>query len=189
MMQEALSAKYPNHRIEDRSVAIDELPAWVWVLMILLVLLPIGLFFLFLDDPENNFASPWGWIILTVVLMFLHEGTHAVAWKVASRLPWSSFKFGIQWKTLSPYCHSKHPMPVIPYRIGAAMPLILTGLLPYIYGFIVNSGDIAVASSILIGGAAGDIYILWAIRDLPSKTLLQDHDANAGCLVLWPEEV
>ena len=57
---------------------------------------------------------------------------------------------------------------------------------PFIIGLIINDGGLVIAASFLISGAGGDIYILRSIKDLPAANLLQDHDSNAGCLVLWP---
>ena len=79
-------------------------------------------------------------------------------------------------------------MPVWPYRIGAATPLILTGILPWVIGFALGNDDLAIAGAILISGAAGDIYVLWSIRDLPDEVLLQDHEEKAGCLAIWSSE-
>ena len=183
MITEQLAEAYPDYEIEDRSVAIAALPTWVWVLALALVVIPLILYRII----GGSLSTGWLWLVWTLVLLLMHEGTHAVAWKLASGLPWSSFKFGIQWKTVTPYCHSIHPMGVQPYRIGAAMPLLLTGILPWIIGYILRDAELILASAVLISGAAGDIYILWAIRDLPDHVLLQDHDTQAGCVALWPK--
>ncbi len=180
-----LATAYPGYRIEDRSVAIASLPSWVWILSLVLVIIPIALYLLI---TGAGFDLQWKWLAYTFGLLLLHEGTHAVAWKYASGLPWSSFTFGVQWKTVTPYCHSTAPMPVTAYRIGAAMPLIFTGMLPWLISFITLDTELAFAGAILISGAAGDLYILHAIRDLPADVLLQDHDTQAGCVVLWPED-
>ncbi len=175
-----------DYRIEDRSVAIHELPKWVWVMSLLLIVIPIMLYAVLQPGPRLGLDLDTPWIWMMGLLLLMHEGTHAVAWKFASGLPWSAFKFGIQWKTVTPYCHSKTPMSVRAYRIGAIMPLIITGILPWIGAIFLNDDNLGVAASILISGAAGDLYILWSIRDLPDNVLLQDHDSRAGCIVLYP---
>ncbi|MFK7848175.1 MAG: DUF3267 domain-containing protein [Rhodothermales bacterium] len=180
-----LASYYPGYRLEDRSVAITELPGWVWMLTLMLAAIPAGIFFLISSASAD---LGFRWVGLTFVLVFLHEGTHAVAWKLSSGLPWSSFTFGIQWKTVTPYCHSVKPMDVRAYRIGAIMPLLVTGILPWIIGLVLDDADLAIASAILISGAGGDLYILWSVKDLPAGVMLQDHDEKAGCIALWPEE-
>lgn len=184
MNLEDLAVKYPGYRIEDRSVAIAALPMWVWVLAIALIIIPIILFELLTHTISN---LGYLWLFWTLGLLIAHEGTHAVAWKLASGLPWSSFTFGVQWKTVTPYCHSIEPMGVNAYRIGAISPLIVTGIIPWIVAFYTGDVELGMAAAVLISGAAGDLYILWSIRDLPDDALLQDHDTQAGCIVLWPE--
>ena len=181
-----LQLDYPRHTIEDRSIAIQELPGWVWGMSVLLIVLPLILYALLAPGPLPGMDLNWHWLWMTLLLLVLHEGTHAVAWKYASRLPWRAFTFGIQWKTVTPYCHSTTPMKVRAYRIGALMPLIVTGLLPWLLALYLGNDDLGVAASILISGAAGDLYILWSIRDLSPSVLVQDHDARAGCIVLYP---
>ena len=181
---EKLAQKYAGYRIEDRSVAIAALPWWVWGLAVILIIIPIVLFEVFAHKQEGSLG--YIWLLWTLGLLILHEATHAVAWKFASGLPWSSFTFGVQWKTATPYCHSIEPMSIRAYRIGAISPLIVTGILPWVLAFVWGDVELAMAAAILISGAAGDLYILWAIKDLPDEVLLQDHDTQAGCLVLWP---
>ncbi len=185
MNETVLAEKYPGYRIEDRSVAMSALPLWLFVLMLVLMIVPV-LLYMAVHSRTQDWDMAWLTFVYALVLVLLHEGVHAIAWKWASGLPWSAFSFGIQWKTVTPYCHSNTPMPVKAYRIGALMPLILTGLLPWVIAVIVQDVDLANASALLISGAGGDLFILWSIRDLPASVLLQDHDTQAGCIVLWP---
>lgn len=187
MIETRISETYPKYILEDRSVAIPQIPGWVWGLMLALIVAPM-LIFTGIWGREYMADLEWEWLLITLILLLLHEGTHAVAWKVASKLPWKVFSFGVQWKTLTPYCHSKEPMPVNAYRIGAITPLIVTGLIPWIISLVQGDADLALASALLISGAGGDIYILWSIRDLPEYVMVQDHDTRAGCLVLWPKQ-
>ena len=186
MLESRLLSSFPNYRLEDRSVEIAEIPSWVWGLMILLLLVPMLVYFSIWGFATMK-GIEWRWLYYSLVFLVLHELTHAITWKLTSKLPWNAFSFGIQWKTVTPYCHSNKPMSVVAYRIGAFMPLIVTGLLPWLVSLIGGFPELALASSLLISGAGGDIYIIWSIRDLPPEVLVQDHDSRAGCLVLWPE--
>lgn len=176
-----------KYSVEDRSVPVEGIPGWVWILMVALMILPFGIYLL-TWGTDNIGLSNWSWLWYTVLLLLMHEGTHAVAWKLASGLPWSAFSFGVQWKTATPYCHCDQPMPSKAYRIGAMSPLIVTGIVPWILAMWIGDGNLALASAMLISGAGGDIYITWAIRDVPEEILVQDHDSQAGCLIFWPAE-
>lgn len=176
-----------NFSVEDRSVPITEIPGWVWGLMIMMIIIPFGIYLLVWGLGGIGLAN-WKWLWYTIILLLMHEGTHAVAWKFASGLPWSAFSFGVQWKTVTPYCHCDQPMPAKAYRIGAMAPLVVTGILPWVWSMWIGDPDLALASAMLISGAGGDIYVTWAIRDVPKDIQVQDHDSQAGCLVFWPSD-
>ena len=164
---------------------VEGIPAWVWGLMIGMLIIPFSIY-LVLWGIDGIRLSNWYWLWFTMALLLLHEGTHAVAWKLASGLDWSAFSFGVQWKTLTPYCHCNQPMMSRAYRVGAMSPLVVTGVLPWIISMSIGDGNLALASALLISGAGGDIYVTWAIRDVPKEVLVQDHESQAGCLVFWP---
>ena len=171
---------------EDRSVPLTRLPLAIWAMLIGFTLVP-GVLYPWVHGwgafPDLGLEF-FGWL---VALTLLHEGIHAVGWKYASGLPWSAFKFGFAWKSLTPYCHAREAMPVGAYRIGSLLPLALTGLLPWAAGMILGDGDLGLAAAVLIGGAAGDVWVFLSIRDLEPGALVRDHPENAGCVVMRPE--
>lgn len=150
--------------------------------------------------PALVFAQAWGldrlldavvnWesFLLTllgfVLLMVAHELVHAVGWAFFGRLPLRAIRFGVDRKTLSPYAHVPLPMPARAYRIGAALPLFITGVVPWLLALLTGSGVLAALGALLISGAAGDLFVLWIIRDVPANARVIDHPTNAGCFVL-----
>ncbi len=180
-------AAYADWHLEDRSIPLTQLPKWVWGLMLVLLAVPVGLFMLATGSLGLLDASGSA-LLWILVLMLAHEAVHAIAWKYAAGLPWSVFRFGVVWKALSLYCHATVPMPLQAYRIGAAMPLLLSGIVPWIAAVILGDAGLGFAAAVLISAAAGDVFILWMLRDLPAGVLVQDHDTQAGCIVLWPPD-
>lgn len=174
-----------NMRVVDKSVPMQNLPMWVWIFSLVALGVPlIPLLFTGLSFTET---ISWWLLPLFILFIIFHEAVHAIAWKYASGLAWSDFKFGVQWKTFTPYCHAKEPMPIRAYRIGAVAPGIVTGLLPYIVALIIGSPGLLFVAAALISGAAGDAYILWLLRDVPDDALVKDHDTNAGAWVYYPQ--
>ena len=175
-----------NRREVDLSVPILRLPAWVWILSVVLLVLPLVIF---------GRLYPLGWgemfnlqtIVWIILLVIVHEGVHAIGWKVTSGLDWSQFTFGIDKKSLSPYCHATAPMDIRAYRIGGGAPLLLVGILPFIYALLTGSAMWALLSAVLISAAVGDIYVLWSLRHVPAGSLCLDHPTQAGCIVYLPE--
>jgi len=155
---------------------------WMTVIFIVVPLLPFNA--IWGTDPLLvAFTNPQI-IIPALVLVILHELLHALAWKLAGGLSFSEFKFGIAWKTLSPYCHATRPMDISAYRVGVIVPGIVLGILPVILGTMMGDGFITVLGALLTAGAVGDVYVLWLLRHVPEGAQVVDHPTRAGCLVL-----
>lgn len=155
---------------------------WMTVIFLVVPLIPFSL--IWSRDPLiATFTNP-DIILPALVLVAVHEIIHALSWKVVGGLSFRDFKFGIAWKTLSPYCHATKPMTARAYRVGAMMPGILLGLLPIVVGTLTGDGFLAVLGGLLTAGAVGDVYILWLVRHVPATTLVIDHPTRAGCIVI-----
>jgi hypothetical protein len=181
-----MSVDLSNRREVDLSVPIIKLPVWVWVLSIVLFIVPLLVYGLLHPVQIGEWFSLTS-VVYLIVLIIVHEGIHAIAWKYASGLPWSQFKFGIDKKSLSPYCHATAPMDVRAYRIGGGAPLVLVGILPYVISLLNGSSQLAFLSAVMISAAVGDIFVLWTLRNVPDDALCVDHPSQAGCIVYLPE--
>ncbi len=113
-----------------------------------------------------------------------HEVLHALAWKAAGGMPWNDVRLGFQWKTLTPYAHSRVPMTARAYRIGAATPGVILGLVPSTASLVTGDGFWLLFGVLFTIAAGGDALILWLLRGVPSLRLVQDHPTRAGCLVM-----
>lgn len=169
----------------DVSVPLEQIILQATGLSLALMLVPILLY-----------MSVWGWrslfagfdefifVALVVFFTLWHEGFHAIGWKYWGNLRWRDLKFGFAWRALAPYCHAKAPMRADAYRFGAALPGVMTGLVPFLGALVVGNGMMAMASAVMISGAVGDIYVLWIMRDVPQDAIVLDHPSNAGCIVI-----
>jgi hypothetical protein len=129
----------------------------------------------------------WGFpmLIAAVILgIVVHELIHGVAWKLLGQKPFSTIKFGFQWKSFTPYAHLKEPVEVNAYRLGAFMPGFLLGIFPYLLSLVLGDGNLFWFSLAHTAGASGDWLILWLIRNVRPGTQVQDHPTHAGCYVL-----
>jgi hypothetical protein len=124
-------------------------------------------------------------LVAAVVLgIALHELIHGIGWVIFGGKPWAAIKFGFQWKTLTPYAHLTEPVEVNAYRIGAFMPGLILGILPYVSSLALGDGNLFWFSLVHTSASGGDWLILWLLRDVKSGALVEDHPANAGCYVL-----
>lgn len=147
------------------------------------------------------YALLWGWLavvqifaviknklLLSLVIFFagtvLHELIHGFSWKIFGSLPFTTIKFGFNWKWLTPFAHCKQPMEIKPYRFGAALPGVILGLIPACAGMLSNHKALMAFGLFFTIAASGDWMILWLIRKVKSGELIFDHPSRAGCFVL-----
>ncbi len=130
--------------------------------LLIKALLPIGLFFL-------------GIVI--------HELIHGIFFAKYAESGFKSVKFGVLWKTLTPYAHCKEPLKIKQYTYALLAPLIIVGIIPAILGIIIGSGLLLFFGIILSGGAAGDLMIYNLIKKENPEDYVQDHPSEAGCWI------
>lgn len=123
-------------------------------------------------------------LVILLVGIVVHELIHGLAWAIAGRKPLRAIRFGVQWKTLTPYAHCTEPLEVRAYRIGALMPGLILGIIPAIAGVVSGDGFLAAFGLFFTLAAGGDLLILWLIRNVRPGTLVEDHPERAGCYVI-----
>ena len=176
---------YDPSKLRDVSVPLSEIASKALPLSIVLTIVPLiphvlrwGLQTAF--NPRDYLLG----FVAFVLLIVAHEAMHAIGWIVFAGVSPKDIRFGMAWKTLSPYAHSTVAMPASGYRIGVVLPLIVTGILPVIIGTWFNMGWLTVAGAILVSGAVGDLIVLWVIKDIAATAQVIDHSENAGCYVV-----
>jgi hypothetical protein len=118
----------------------------------------------------------------------LHELLHGLTWAYFGQKPRSAIRYGFHLKTVSPYAHCIEPMSARAYRLGAAMPGLLLGVLPWLAGVLTGNGPVLIFGLIFTLVAAGDAMVLWQIRGVAPGSQVLDHPTQAGCYVFDREE-
>lgn len=137
--------------------------------------------------PDIDASITWNFLFFLLVVIIgiiIHEAIHGITWAAFGRKPWSAIKFGFQLKTLTPYCHVNEPIEINAYRMGAFMPGLIVGILPYIYSLTSGDGNWFWFGLIHTASAGGDWLVLWLIRIVKAGSLVEDHPTQAGCYVL-----
>jgi hypothetical protein len=128
------------------------------------------------------FSFPFFFPMFIVGIIF-HELIHALTWKIASGHSWNTMKFGVIWKQLTPFAHCTQPMEARAYRIGAAMPGIVLGLLPLILSLFAANSIVFWFGVIFTTAASGDLGVIYRLRSVAGDSLVQDHPSQPGCFV------
>lgn len=126
----------------------------------------------------------WRSLFILIGGILLHEGLHALGWKVFGRLPWAHLHFGV--KMLTPYTHCSAPLPLAAYRWGTALPGLLLGVLPLLAGLLLGEGRLLLWGTVFTAAAAGDGMVLWLVRAAPPHALVLDHPSAVGCQLILP---
>lgn len=169
----------------DMSVSMERANIVVLFIGLPVVVLQFFLFGYF--HPSADQSLTWNYLIFGIIILAgvgIHELIHGITWSLAGRKPWSAIKFGFQTRTLTPYCHLNEPVEVNAYRMGAIMPGLLVGVLPFIYSLISGDTNWFWFSLIHTSAAGGDWLVLWIIRNVRSGALVEDHPSQAGCYVI-----
>lgn len=158
--------------------------------IVLFASLPVAIaqFMIFVMLHGMQKALPtWSPTLLIVALLsgiVVHELIHGLGWALFGRKPFSSIRFGFQWKTLTPYAHLKEPVEVNTYRLGAFLPGLILGILVYCLSLVLGDGNLLLFGLLHTSAAGGDWLILWLLRKVKSGTLVEDHPTQAGCFVI-----
>ena len=199
-----LILKTPRHRYTDmkkrQSKPVETIPAMEGyeaelrtigmlkaniVAMLVLVLLGLlGWAAMYAIWGGFSLGNPWNGMLFIVgfwVGVAVHELIHGFTWMWVTHSSFRHLRFGLLRGGV--YCHIDVPMSKRKYVVGALMPLLLLGILPFLLSFATQSLWLMLFGVIFIGCAMGDVLIVWAIRKESSDTLVYDHPSEPGCVV------
>jgi hypothetical protein len=177
---------------QDLSISLAQANARTLAISLPLVGLMLAAYLTWSPKPGTSlggFSLAGGFLFLLLMIggIVAHEGIHVLSWSAFGRLPLARIRFGFQAATLTPYAHALDPMPARAYRLGALMPALLLGVVPFAAGTALASLPLALYGMIFVFAAGGDLLVLWLIRSVEAHACVLDHPSRAGCIVL-PEE-
>ena len=185
MTRHEMSVMMENKR--DLSVSMARANVIVMFISIPVIVMQFAVFLLLHGTEGLRLTLNTALLIVAVLLgIVVHELLHGLSWMVFGHKPFLAIKFGVQWKTLTPYARLKEPVEVNAYRLGAFLPGFILGILTYSLSLAFGNGDLFWFSLVHTSAAGGDWLILWLIRNVRAGRQVEDHPTNAGCYVLEP---
>ena len=148
---------------------------WTIILTIFLVILN-----LIIQTPNIEWSSLMFiksvilFFIYYVVLIILHETCHLLGFIVFGRAPISSISYGFKPKEGLAYATTTAKLSNRAMKSALLLPFWLTGVLPTIVGFYLNSYTLIIAGAFLMAGAVGDFMMYFALRKFPNNYLVLD---------------
>jgi hypothetical protein len=123
-------------------------------------------------------------LVMMIAGIVVHEAIHGLSWAALGRLPLKRIRFGFHAATLTPYAHALDPMSARAYRLGALMPALVLGVVPFAVGTALGSLVIALYGMVFVFAAGGDLLVLWLLRGVDPRARVLDHPSRAGCIIL-----
>lgn len=137
-------------------------------------------------------AMPWSALIIIGIFLVgvvVHELIHGITWAIFARQGFSSIRYGVLWKHLTPYCHCKEPLLVKHYCIGGLMPAIILGIIPSVMSLVTGHIGLFLFGMFFTLAAGGDFMIIRMLWKEPMDNLVQDHPEKIGCYIYRPKEI
>lgn len=156
--------------------------------ILILLLLPYYLLWGFESFEVYRKIITESLIAIIVIGAIIHELLHGITWALFTKNGFRSIRFGINWKWITPYCHCKEPLKVKFYIIGAAMPLLLMGIIPSAISLVIGNGFLLAIGILFTWAAGGDIISIFMLSRLDRNTQVYDHPKKLGFYIeLNPE--
>lgn len=109
-----------------------------------------------------------------VVLIILHEIFHLIGFFIFGRVRWSEMEMGIRWDLGVAYATPKKWLTNRQMKRALLLPLLMTGIIPALYGLLTSNGLFLTTGALLIGGAVGDLVMYWQLRSFPEEAVVRD---------------
>lgn len=118
-------------------------------------------------------------VLLFVACLAIHELLHGLGWGLFCVKGFSSIRFGVIWKMLTPYCHCTEPLSFGPYLFGGMLPFIVLGFIPLVISLVTGNSVLLFLSLVNIVGAGGDLTIMGMLMK-HCDALILDHPTDCG---------
>jgi hypothetical protein len=123
-------------------------------------------------------------VIGYIVLIILHECFHLIGFWFFGKVPWSSMDYGVNLKLGVAYATTTVPLKNKAMKQALLLPFWMTGIIPMVIGYSVQSLMLVVLGAWLIAGAAGDFAMYKELRNFPNDALIKDDPVKPRLYVL-----
>lgn len=192
-----------NFKKEKKTIALAKANVYGFLLLIPITLIYLTPFYFRWEekltlDAFNNLFVDFGvatgiftgllFLLVVMVGVVCHELIHGITWAKFAKKGFKSIKFGILKEMLTPYCHCREPLKLRQYLLGAMMPGLVMGVLPWLISLLVGSVPLLVFAIFFTMTAMGDLMIVQLIFKEDPNSYVLDHPSEAGCYVYRPTD-
>ncbi|MER2000299.1 MAG: DUF3267 domain-containing protein [Lysinibacillus sp.] len=149
----------------------------IWTVLLTVILIPLNWLIqsqAFEWSFEAIINSFFLFSIYYCALIILHEACHLLGFIVFGRAPLKSISYGFKPKEGLAYATTTKRLSNRAMKAALLLPFWLTGVLPTVIGFYINSYTLILVGAFLMAGAVGDFIMYFALRKYPNHFLIQD---------------
>lgn len=185
-----MSEKETNHSdAADREITIDGNRLTLILIAMIIPFYFFGdrLFHIIWENrtPLFHFRLHWGIQALLIMLAaVLHEMIHGAIFALYAPHGFGSVSFGINLKIGALYCHCKDPLKVKHYRRAGIAPMVVLGLIPFIFALYTGITWIKTFGLLLTIGGFGDLLIYIKLLRFNRNLIIRDHPDKLGFIVV-----
>lgn len=121
------------------------------------------------------------------VLIVSHEIFHLIGFIVFGKVPFRSLSYGLKLEDGIAYATTTEKMSNRAMKASLLLPFWITGIIPTVLGFYLNSNMLILAGAFLMAGAVGDFTMYKSLRKYPNHYLIMD-DPDQPKLTVYPNK-
>ncbi len=122
--------------------------------------------------------------VLYISLIILHEACHLIGFMLFGKVPFNRLEYGVNLKMGVAYATTKELLSNSAMKKALLLPFWITGVIPTVIGFIIDSNLWLFLGAWLIAGAIGDFMMYAKLRKYPQQYLVKD-DPNLPRLYIY----
>ena len=180
-------------KIVEKKISGKTLSQGIIVFHFIIVTVLFFLFYFFFKEKTGNILSHLKvikpgtvliyiglFLAITIVSVIIHELIHGYFFAKFNHSGWKTVRFGFNKELLAPYATCQEPVKIKHFRIIAAMPTIILGIIPLLISLYVNNFLLFFYAAFMIVSGIGDILVLWVVRKLNANQFIIDHPRALG---------
>ncbi|MFF2754499.1 DUF3267 domain-containing protein [Psychrobacillus sp. NPDC058041] len=118
------------------------------------------------------------------LLIVLHEFFHLIGFRLFGNVSWGCMDYGLNLKLGIAYATTKVPLSNKAMKRALLLPFWMTGILPMLLGYFVESPSLVLLGAWLIAGAVGDFAMYKELRKYPPDVFIKDDPVKPKLYVL-----
>lgn len=164
---------------EDKTISVLDICKKGLLTIIPVMIIGIALYYIIYGWYDWS-KQPWTDYFINAAIFIvgfvIHEGIHYVLSYIYSGKDKSSVVFGSDSNYLKTYCYTTKALTIKQYRTQLLLPLLVTGVIPYLIGIIIGSFHMVIACSCLIAMCGVDVRLLLMFRKEKSDSYIVQED-------------